>query len=158
MQRIFLMVFITLISYSAFAKETVDPAKETKDELVQEIQSAQTELQDEYYLDEGGPATQPKSSAQPTETQSAQAHIENTTVAPSKKLTPPQKIQRATASLFSGFKQTHKNCPLYQSTDSKSRVLIQIRAHKKLWLDQKDSHWFKAYWKHGYGYVERSCL
>lgn len=57
-----------------------------------------------------------------------------------------------------GFRTTAGECRMHKSASSSSPVLITVSASKKIWVEDHNDGWVKAFRKSGHGYLSRKCF
>ena len=56
------------------------------------------------------------------------------------------------------FKVTTASCKMHAKSSEASGVLIEVPAEKKIWVEEAGKGWFKAFRKHGAGYLAANCF
>lgn len=67
------------------------------------------------------------------------------------------KNSRKTASK-EGFRTTAAECKMHQAASASSPVLLTVAGAKKLWVEEHNDGWVKAFRKSGHGYLSRDCF
>lgn len=57
-----------------------------------------------------------------------------------------------------GFRTTTTSCEMHASPASASPVVLTVPGSKKLWIEEHDESWVKAFRKKGHGFLSRDCF
>ncbi|MCM2281956.1 MAG: hypothetical protein NDI61_08940 [Bdellovibrionaceae bacterium] len=114
------------------------------------------EPEEDDSVDEPAPQAKPKAKVQ--QAKKAKEPVEKVTEKVAAK--PKAKSAKTSRKVASkeGFRTTKAECEMHKSAAADSPVLITVAASRKLWVEEHNEEWVKAFRKTGHGFISRDCF